>query len=161
MQKIKELDKLEDAINSDTEKVQEKIEENNNIDMETCTDITQKIIKIHDELNELDEYFEELPNIQSKKDEEICDLLHYIENNELTPRQSSKMIKLLHQKRLERRNIKNDVEMKRVYNTHKNKIITDTQRPFFLGEIYKKSKELNCEYKNRQLSDEEIKGLLK
>ena len=38
---------------------------------------------------------------------------------------------------------------------------TDAQRPFFLSEIHKKAKELNSTYKSRQLSDEQIKELIK
>lgn len=127
----------------------------------TLSPIITQILNVSDELKILDEYFEELPSLQSKIDEELSDLLHYIENNSLTPKQSTKMVKLLQEKRLIRRSLCNDYEIKKVYNSHKNKMTMDGQRQFFLNEIYKKAKELNRKYRNRRLEDEEIKGLLK
>lgn len=125
------------------------------------TPIVMQILGINEQLADLDDYFNELPNLQSQIDEELSDLLHYIENNDLTPKQSTKMIKLLKQKRTVRRGLCNDYEIKKVYNTHKGKLAIDTQRPFFLSEIHKKVKELNSTYKSRQLSDEQIKELIK
>lgn len=139
---------------------EENIEEEGK-DIIEYTPIILQILNINSQIEELDEYFNQLPSLQSKVDEELSDLLHYIENNDLTPKQSAKMIKLLHEKRLERRRLCNDYEIKKVYNTHKAKLVIDTQRPFFNSEIYKKAKELNCKYKNRQLEDDIIKDLIK
>ena len=85
------------------------------------TPVTLQILGIAEQLKDLDDYFDELPNLQSQVDEELSDLLHYIESNDLTPKQSVKMIKLLQQKRLVRRGLCNDYEIKRVYNTHRNR----------------------------------------
>lgn len=138
------------------------------------TPIVMQILGINEQLADLDNYFNELPNLQSQIDEELSDLLHYIENNQLTPKQSTKMIKLIQQKRLVRRGLLKDYEMKKVYNTYKGKMTIDTQRDFFLMEIYKKAKELNSQYRYRQFgidkedtlerktkAEEEIKALLK
>lgn len=137
------------------------MEENNQEKEMIDSSIVMQILGISQQIEDLDAYFEELPNLQSKTDEEISDLLHYIENNDLTPRQSTKMIKLLQQKRLIRRGLSNDNAIKNTYNTYKNKLIVNSQRQFFLTEIYKKAKELNSTYKNRQLTDEDIKNLIK
>lgn len=139
--------------------IEEKSEEEK--DTIEYTPIILQILNINSQIEELDEYFNQLPSLQSKVDEELSDLLHYIENNDLNPKQSAKMIKLLHEKRLERRRLYNDYEIKKVYNTHKSKLVIDTQRPFFKNEIYKKAKELNCKYKNRQLENDIIKELIK
>ena len=125
------------------------------------TPIVMQILGINEQLEDLDNYFNELPNLQSQIDEELSDLLHYIENNDLTPKQSTKMVKLLKQKRMVRRGLCNDYEIKKIYNTHKGKLAIEKQRTFFLSEIYKKAKELNSTYKSRQLSDEQIKELIK
>ena len=85
------------------------------------TPIVMQILGINEQLADLDDYFNELPNLQSQIDEELSDLLHYIENNDLTPKQSTKMIKLLKQKRMVRRGLCNDYEIKKVYNAHKGK----------------------------------------
>lgn len=123
--------------------------------------ILSQIYNISKQMTDLDEYFDKLPTLQSKVDEEISDLLHYIENNQLNLKQSAKMIKLLQEKRLIRRGLSNDNIIKNTYNNHKNKLIINVQRPFFLNEINKKARELNSTYRNRQLSDENIKELLR
>ena len=123
--------------------------------------LVKKILKIQDELQEIDDYFNELPNLQSKVDEELSDLLHYIENNSLTPKQSAKMIKLIHKKRLERRSLLNDYEIKKVYNENRNKISIDSQRPFFISAISSRVKDLGNAYKNRRFTEKEILNILK
>lgn len=130
-----------------------KKEDNNNI--------SKQIINITNLLNDLDEYLNEIPNLQSQIDEELSDLYHYIENNELSTKQSLKMIKLIREKRIIRRGLNNDYEMKKTYISNRNKLLVDSQRQFFLTEIYKKNKELSSKYKNRRLTNEEIKNLIK
>ena len=130
-----------------------KKEDNNNI--------SKQIINITNLLNDLDEYLNEIPNLQSQIDEELSDLYHYIENNELNAKQSFKMIKLIKEKRIIRRGLNNDYEMKKTYISNRNKLLIDSQRQFFLTEIHKKNKELSSKYKNRRLTDEEIKNLIK
>ena len=130
-----------------------KKEDNNNI--------SKQIINITNLLNDLDEYLNEIPNLQSQIDEELSDLYHYIENNELSTKQSLKMIKLIREKRIIRRGLNNDYEMKKTYISNRNKLLIDSQRQFFLTEIHKKNKELSSKYKNRRLTDEEIKNLIK
>lgn len=143
---------------------QEEIEEDIVLEEEKeieYTPIVKKILGITDDLQDLDEYFNNLSNLQSQVDEELSDLYHYIENNDLTPKQSGKMVKLIQEKRMVRRGLCNDYEIKKVYNAHRSKLALDTQRPFFLSEVHKKAKELNCKYRNRQLTDEKIKELIK
>lgn len=130
-----------------------KKEDNNNI--------SKQIINITNLLNDLDEYLNEIPNLQSQIDEELSDLYHYIENNELSAKQSFKMIKLIREKRIIRRGLNNDYEMKKTYISNRNKLLIDSQRQFFLTEIHKKNKELSSKYKNRRLTNEEIKNLIK
>ena len=130
-----------------------KKEDNNNI--------SKQIINITNLLNDLDEYLNEIPNLQSQIDEELSDLYHYIENNELSEKQSFKMIKLIKKKRIIRRGLNNDYEMKKTYISNRNKLLIDSQRQFFLTEIHKKNKELSSKYKNRRLTNEEIKNLIK
>ena len=108
-------------------------------DLETKDEVYSSVISqiesIKEQMDDLDKYFNDLPNKQSQVDEELSDLLHYIENNDLTPKQSLKMIKLIKEKRLIRRGLCNDNEIKRVYNNNRNKLAIDSQRPFFSGHI--------------------------
>lgn len=136
--------------------------------------IVEKLLNVDKELNEIDDYFNELPNLQSQVDEELSDILHYIEDNNLTPKQCGKMISLIKEKRIKRRRLLNDYEIKKVYTTHRNKIGLENQRPFLLTEIHKKVKELNQQYRYRRfganiedtqerkkVAEKEIKDLLK
>lgn len=141
---------------------------------EFCSPIITQILKAEELLENIDDYFNDLPNLQSEVDEELSDLYHYIENNDLTPKQCTKMVKLIQEKRLVRRNLCNDYEIKKTYNTHRNKLALENQRQFFLTEIHKTAKKLNQQYRYRRfginmedtqerkkLAEEEIKNLLK
>lgn len=164
--------------NSDLETLSYELEETDeqgeNSTEEFCSPIITQILNAEEILKNIDDYFNDLPNLQSEVDEELSDLYHYVENNELTPRQCTKMIKLIQQKRLIRRNLCNDYEIKKTYNTHRNKLSIESQRQFFLMEIHKTAKKLNQQYRYRRfginaedtqerkkLAEEEIKSLLK
>lgn len=136
--------------------------------------IVSQILGVEEMLKDIDDYFNDLPNLQSQVDEELSDLLHYIENNNLSAKECTKMIKLIKQKRLIRRGLCNDYEIKKTYSTHRNKLAVETQRPFFLTEIRKTTKKLNQQYRYRRfgldaedtqerkvLAEKEIKKLLK
>lgn len=138
------------------------------------TPLTMQILGVEQQLQELDDYLNKIPDLQSEVDEEISDLLHYIENNDLTPKQCVKMIKILKQKRLVRRGLCKDHEIKKVFNDNRNKISIEAQRPFFLTQLHKKAKELNSQYRYRrfggditdilerkEVAEQEIKNLLK
>lgn len=126
-------------------------------------EIVSSILEVSSKLDELDKYFEELPSRQSKVDEELSDLLHFIEdiNNKINGKQAIKLIKLIQAKRLERRKLLNDFEVKKVFNENRNKIAYTNQRQFFLNAIYKKNKELNNTYKPRWLDYDTIISSIK
>lgn len=152
----------ENEISNEIEELLSKDNDNTTQEEEmSCSYIVSQILNITQQIENLDDYFNNLSTMQSQIDEELSDLLHYIENNDLTPKQSAKIVKIIKEKRAIRRGLCNDYEIKKVYNAHKGKLTIDTQRQFFLNEIYKKAKELNSKYKNRQLSDDDIKELLK
>ena len=136
--------------------------------------IVSQILGVEEMLKDIDDYFNNLPTLQSQVDEELSDLLHYIENNTLSAKECAKMIKLIKQKRLIRRGLCNDYEIKKTYGTHRNKLAIETQRPFFLMEIRKTASKLNQQYRYRRfgldvddtqerkvLAEKEIKKLLK
>ena len=125
------------------------------------TPIVMQILGINEQLEDLDNYFNELPNLQSQIDEELSDLLHYIENNKISILWAYKYIVELKKLRLERRRIKNDMFILGKYSEHKNKIISSGNRQFLMTELYKAEKQLSTPYKNRQYKDEEIEELLK
>ena len=96
----------------------------------------------------------------SKVDSELSDWLHIIENNELSKEECFNVMERMHALRIERRELNNEYELEKVYQTHKSKLSGNETRQFLIAEINKKKKELNQEYKNRVLTDENIKNVL-
>ncbi len=123
-------------------------------------DIIETVNKINNDLDSLQIYFGSLSTQLSMVDSKICDIMHLIENNKLTTKACYRIIKELAKLRIERRKIKNDMELSRTFTTHLNKIISIDNRKFLLVELNKTNKKLNQQYKNRVYTDEEIKELI-
>ena len=124
-------------------------------------EVIKTLQEITNTLNELDTYYDGLTNELSVIDLKIQDLLHYIENNNISILWSYKYIVELKKLRMERRRIKRDMFILSKYNEHKNKIISSCNRQFLMNEVYKAEKQLDTPYKNRQYKDEEIEEILK
>ena len=124
-------------------------------------DIIEQVRIIIGQLNSLDNYTSNLVNELSMLDEKTSDLLHLIENNKTKASACCKIIKEIREIRIKRRKVKQDLEISRIYNEQKNKLITKENRMFLIQELTKKEKSLNTEYKNRQYTEEELKELLK
>ena len=124
-------------------------------------EVIKTLQEITNTLNELDTYYDGLSNELSVIDLKIQDLLHYIENNNISILWSYKYIVELKKLRMERRRIKRDMFILSKYNEHKNKIISSGNRQFLMSEVYKAEKQLDTPYKNRQYKDEEIEEILK
>lgn len=124
-------------------------------------EVIKTLQEITNTLNELDTYYDGLANELSVIDLKIQDLLHYIENNNISILWSYKYIVELKKLRMERRRIKRDMFVLSKYNEHKNKIISSGNRQFLMNEVYKAEKQLDTPYKNRQYKDEEIEEILK
>lgn len=123
--------------------------------------VTEKIQKIINELDELDEYYESLNYKLSDIDLKIQDLLHYLEYNKIRISWIYRYVSELQKLRLERRQIKNDIFILSKFNENKNKLIGSKNRTFLVNEIHKAEKQLESPYKNRQYSDDELNNLLK
>lgn len=123
-------------------------------------EIIEKIKKIEKYFNEVDEYFENISSYQSQNDEYLSDLLHYAEQHEFTQVSALKFVNLLREKRIRRRTLNNDWEIKRVFDTGRNRFSMYNQRKMFMASLYKKEKELLYPYNPRQISFEEIDELI-
>jgi len=112
-------------------------------------------------LNKIDELVESNSTRQSAIDLELCDLLHLIENEEISDAASPKIIKRIHELRQIRRSLRNEYELIIKYNEIKERLSFKENRQFVIAEIQKRIKNLNQEYKNRILTQEQIDELLK
>lgn len=156
----------EDTFSNDKINIEKAIEE----EMRTNKDkeeepkhfeIIEKIKKIETYFNEIDEYFDNISSYQSQNDEYISDLLHYMEVNEFTQASALKFVKLLKEKRIKRRTLNNDWEIKRVFDSGRQRFSAGTdQREMFMSSLYKKEKELSYPYNPRQVSFDEIDQLI-
>lgn len=117
----------------------------------------QNAIKVLDEIdNMMKTQSEELQTIDYK----LSDLYHLIENNELSDEASINIVKAIHNLREERRSLKNEHEIEITYQTNKIKMIGNDTRQFAMSEIFKTTKRLNQEYKNRVFTEEEINNFI-
>lgn len=120
-------------------------------------DIITKVNEVSTLLDEIDDYFENLPNLQSNTDLIISDLYHYIEHNKLDAKASYRMIKELKENLLIRREYKEELELLRTLKQHQNKLLQKDNRKMLLSELGKTQKRLKSDYKYRILSEEDIK----
>jgi len=112
-------------------------------------------------LNKVDEYIDTLVEELSNYDKRTTDLLHYIENNNLNAPQSCKIIKEIKKIRQERRKIKNDMELSKVYKDNINKLVNIDSRNMLMTKVHKTEKQLESEYQNRIYTQEDIDNILK
>lgn len=122
--------------------------------------IVEKIKQVINLLDEIDEMIETQSIEVQNVDLQLSDYYHLIENNELNNSASINVIKRIHDLRLLRRSLNNEHEIENIYNTHKSKLPGKETRQFLLHEIHKIVKSLGSQYKNRILTDEDVKEIL-
>lgn len=123
-------------------------------------DIIENVRKATELLNEVEEYGATLFDKLSVLDSKEQDLLHYIENNRINVLWCFKMVREIKDIRLERRKVKNDMELIYKFNESKNKLASKENRPFIITELNKRAKLFDAPYKNRQYTDEELRNIL-
>ena len=124
--------------------------------------VLKEITEIVDKLNEIDNYDASLSQLLFEFNEREQDLLHYIENNKINMLWCYRFVRELKNVREKRRNIKNDIERLKRYKELKTKLATTTDnRQLMIAELNKREKQLNCPYKNRRYTDEELQKILK
>lgn len=123
-------------------------------------DIIQTINSAIKLLDDVDNYEQEIPRLQSEVDSRLSDLYHYIENNKLKTNQCYRIVQEIHKLRRERRNINNDHELLRTFKANEQKIINTNNRKMLMTELRKTEKRLNNQYVNRVYTEEEIKKIL-
>lgn len=123
-------------------------------------EIIDKLEEICGELDCLQDYTDNLANDLSLADSKRCDLEHFIEHNRMTSKNLYRICKEMQKVLLERRKIKNDMELARVMSVNFNKMISKDHRKFLLAEMNKANGKLNKPYNNRVYSESEELYLL-
>lgn len=122
--------------------------------------IIEKISNAISILDEIDNMIKTQSEELQKVDYKLSDLYHLIENNELSDEASINVVREIHLLRRERRSLNNEHELEIVYQNQKQKMIGNDSRQFIITELNKTNKRLNCEYKNRVYTAEEIGKLI-
>lgn len=111
-------------------------------------------------IDKIEEFIQSNSNEYSLIDKEIEDYEHLIENNELNKEQSVYVISKIHELRIKRRSVKNEHELENVYLNNLQKMTGNNTRTLLLNEIHKMEKQLQSEYKNRIITDEEVDKIM-
>ena len=123
--------------------------------------ILDEVKNASDILNSVQDYIDNLNNDLSLVDSKISDLEHFIEHNNLDVRGACRIIKEFKEVTLERRKIKNDMELARIFKEQQNKLISNNgNREMLMVELYKANSRLNKPYNNRVYTEEEMNYLI-
>lgn len=117
-------------------------------------DVLENIKQVVTILSNIEEYQETLSSELSKYDCMTSDLLHYIEDEKLDAVKMCKIVKELKKVRIDRRKIKRDMELTRVFENNKAKLSSKDNMQFLMSEIIKTNKKVNCKYHNRIYSSD-------
>jgi len=124
-------------------------------------DVIQEITDVVNKLNEIDKYASTLQDKLRVENEKELDLLHYVENNKISMLWCYRFVKKMKDIRIDRRKIKNDIEILARFADVKEKLSSETNRQFILAELHKKENQINQPYKNRQYTEEDMQKILK
>lgn len=125
-------------------------------------DVIEKLSEATKILNEVDSYQSTLADRLSELDTKQQDILHYIEDNKMNMLWCYRLIIELKKVRIERRKIKNNMEILRNYKEMDGRMITGiSNRDQLMVALRKKERSLQTVYKNRQYSDEDIQNILR
>lgn len=112
-------------------------------------------------LNELDDIINSLNKQLSTIETKEQDLLHYIESyDKMNFFKAYYLLKELKKVRLERRTVKNNMEIVKVYLANIDKIKNKENRIFLIEKINKRNKDLNHPYKNRIYDDKDLQNIM-
>lgn len=121
-------------------------------------DILNKIKQVVKILDEIEDYYNSLPDRQSELDKKISDLYHYIETQKMTSKSSYRMIKELKSVLDERRILKQEHSILNVFDNNKARLNLKTNRAMLLADVNKENKLQNSTYKYRVYTEEELKN---
>lgn len=122
--------------------------------------VYEKIKQVMDLLDEIDEMIKTQSMELQQVDYELSDWYHYIENNNIDENSSKKILGEIQRLRKVRRGLQNEYEIETTYKNNSSKVMGNNTRGLLLAEINKTIKRLDCDYKNRILTEDSISELL-
>jgi len=123
--------------------------------------VLENIKNAFDCLEENENYFDELFNLQSTADKKIDYWLHYIELENVKVTEAYRIIKEIKRLRVQRRKYKNELELMKVFHDNQQKLVNASNRKILLNQIYKTdSKHQNAKYSYEAYTKEEANEIL-
>lgn len=124
-------------------------------------DIVKTVTDICKKLDDLDDYIDSLPNLHSEMDMRMSDLYHPIENEALTVTQAKRFTDEIQSVCNNRRLIKNDTAIAKVFKDNESKLLQKGNRQLLLSRLFtlEKNKE-KTDYSYRVYTEDEINKLL-
>ena len=114
-----------------------------------------------DLLEQNEEYYEGLHDLLSKYDRKIDYWMHYIEFNNIKVTETYKIIKEIKRLREERRILKNDIELIKVYKENESKMQNVSNRKILLTQLCKiDNKQKSAKYNYDAYTKEEANEIL-
>lgn len=110
-------------------------------------EVLDKIKQVVELLDELDDYLDLLPGLQSESDQRISDIYHYIETHSLNYKNSYRLSKELKEVLLKRRDYKNDFALLKKFSDEKGRLNLKNNRQILLADLYKAQKNLTYHYR--------------
>lgn len=123
--------------------------------MNIVNDVKQAV----DILNNIDTYADGLNSQLSECDTKLCDLRHILEEEKLSASQCCNFVKEMKKICLERRKVKQDMELSRLFQLQSMKLNNLPNRKILLGELGKKQHHLETKYKYRIYTEEDLINL--
>ena len=113
------------------------------------------------QINQYEEQGEELSSKLSELDIKTQDILHYIENENFNASQGCILAKKIKELRIERRIIKNKLQLLNLFRTNSNKLVEKNNRKMLISELANSNKKLdNSKYHYEFFSKNKIDNLL-
>ena len=123
--------------------------------------VIENIKKAISLLEENENYYQELFELQSQTDKKIDYWLHYIELEKVPVTQSYKIIKEIKRLRNLRRQYKNEMSLMRVFKDNEQKLCNISNRKILLNQICRTdNKQQNAKYSYDAYTSEEIEKIL-
>lgn len=123
-------------------------------------DILEKIKIVVENMDDIENRLEELPELQSETDCKLQDLYHYIENNQIKTNEAYRIIKEIKRLRNIRRDYKIEYELIKEFQNNYQKLTQINNRQMLLAGVNKKLKVITSEYTNKGYTNEELQEVI-
>lgn len=123
--------------------------------------VADKIKQAIDLLEQNEQQYGALMDLQSQMDKKVDFWLHYIELENVKVTEAYKIIKEIKKVRQQRRIYKNDFEILKVFKDNEQKMVNASNRQMLLAQICKTdNKQKNAKYNYEAYTEKEVKEIL-